>query len=493
MTSTRAAEVLVIGSGAGGAVTALELASAGMDVLMVEEGPRATLEDYGAEPTRAMRRLYRRRGMTPIMGRVPIGYVEGSVLGGSTEINSGFWHRAPREILLRWKAQYDLADALEANLEPHYAWAEELLGVAKSKPPWPESTRVFARGIEAMGWSYDEVPRTAPGCRNTNACASGCPTGAKQGMSRGIIPRAEKAGARVLTGCRVQLLVREKGRVVGVVARVRDPEGFEQLVRFDADHVFVCAGPTETPALLQRSGLRYHVGNSLRIHPYLKVAAKFPEPIHAERSVLPLLQVKEFGSDLSLGGAFFTKGHLAMTLSENWTSSRSEMDHHERMAQYYVGVRGSGRGSVRPSFAAPDAAVIRYELSHVDLYNLSVGLARLATLLLAGGAEAVYPSVQGLPVLRTEIEAARWLDERLPKHGLGLVTVHAFSSCPIGERRERCAADSFGRVLGVENLYLNDASVLPDSPGVNPQATVMAIARRNALNFASRRGNHRGR
>src|SRR5258708_6367071 len=105
MTRTRAAEGLVVGSGAGGAVTALELASAGMGGQRGEEGARATLEDDGGEPTRAMRRLYRRRGMTPILGRVPIGCVEGRVLGGSTEINSGFWHRAPREILLRWKAQ----------------------------------------------------------------------------------------------------------------------------------------------------------------------------------------------------------------------------------------------------------------------------------------------------------------------------------------------------------------------------------------------------
>ena len=155
----------------------------------------------------------------------------------------------------------------------------------------------------------------------------------------------------------------------------------------------------------------------------------------AEGSVLPLLQVKEFGADLSLGGAFFTLGHLAMTLSENWTANRGEMIHHERMAQYYVGVRGSGRGSIRPGLSSPDSTVIRYELSAVDHYNLSVGLARLATLLLAGGAEAVFPSVQGLPAIHSEVEAARWLDERLPRSGLALVTVHAFSSCPSGERR----------------------------------------------------------
>src|SRR5262249_49452452 len=155
--------------------------------------------------------------------------------------------------------------------------------------------------IEEMGWSYEEVPRAAPGCRHTNACAQGCPTGAKQGMSVRLLPEAEAAGARILTGGRALLLLRRGGRVEGVVASLVTPAGVEQLVRIEAAHVFVCAGPTETPALLQRSGIRYHVGNTLRIHPYLKVAARFHETLDAEKSVLPLLQVKEFGPELSLG------------------------------------------------------------------------------------------------------------------------------------------------------------------------------------------------
>src|SRR5207245_7442298 len=141
-------QTLVIGSGAGGAVTALELARAGREVLVHEEGERHDLDHYGGTPTAAMERLYRRRGMTPILGRVPIGYVEGCAVGGSTEINSGFWHRAPRDILLRWKAHYDLCDAAESDLAPHYAWAEQMLGVTRSQRPWPASTKVFARGIE---------------------------------------------------------------------------------------------------------------------------------------------------------------------------------------------------------------------------------------------------------------------------------------------------------------------------------------------------------
>jgi len=479
--SARDRRVVVVGSGAGGAVTALELARSGFEVTVLEEGGRHGLADYGGKPTTAMQRLYRRRGMTPILGRVPIGYVEGRCVGGSTEINSGFWHRAPREVLQRWRSQYELADSSEQDLAPHYAWAEQALGVAVVPGAWPPSTRAFARGVEAMGWSFEEVPRAAPGCRQTNTCAQGCPTGAKQGVSRSILPQAESLGARVRTECRAVSLERERERVRAVLVR-HGAEGSGRLERIEADHVFVCAGPTETPALLRRSGIRDRVGDSLRIHPYLKVAARFPEQLDAAGSVLPLLQVKEFWPDLSFGGAYFTPGHLAMTLGENWTANADEMRHERRMAQYYVGVRGSALGSVRP--AGADRTSIRYELSRLDARNLSVGLARLSTLLLAGGAEAVFPSVYGIPSIRAEADAARWLDHTLPPANLSLVTVHAFSSCPCGERRDRCATDSFGRVFGFANLYVNDASLLPDSAGVNPQGTVMAMARRNALRFA---------
>src|SRR5688572_28562994 len=104
----RKTQVLIIGSGAGGAVTAHTLAGAGFDVTVLEEGARHSAEDYGKNPLEGMRNLYRKRGMTPILGMVPIGYVEGACVGGNTAINSGFWHRTPPSTLLRWKAQYDL-------------------------------------------------------------------------------------------------------------------------------------------------------------------------------------------------------------------------------------------------------------------------------------------------------------------------------------------------------------------------------------------------
>lgn len=477
-------QVLIVGSGAGGATTAIELAKAGFDVVVLEEGQRHSLQSYGQSSTKAMQLLYRNRGMTPIIGSVPIGFVEGKCLGGSTEINSGFWHRLPPEFALRWVKQFEIDDFDLAGLESHYNWAEELLHVSKRKE-LPASTEVFKRGVELMGWSARVVKRAAKDCVNTNACAQGCPKGAKQGMTRNLIPMAEKWGVKFITGAKVKLLIKTGKRINGVLAEIQRDEKTTDLVRLDAEHVILCAGATQTPALLRRSGIKSKVGDTFQIHPMLKVAALFDEEIDAQDSVMPMVQVKEFWPDISLGGSFFTVGHLAMNLSENWLETRDLVKKYRNMATYYVACRGTGKGTVRPARFGSEYSHLKYELSDVDVRHLSQGLARLSTVLLQAGAKSVYPCVQGLPKIESELEAVKWLDENLPKNKLSLTTVHAFSTCPMGEREDKCAANSYGKVFGFENLYLNDASLLPDSPGINPQATIMAVARRNAKHFVA--------
>jgi choline dehydrogenase-like flavoprotein len=118
---------------------------------------------------------------------------------------------------------------------------------------------------------------------------------------------------------------------------------------------------------------------------------------------------------------------------------------------------GHGHVSLLPGFYSP---LLRYRLTANDRHALNDGLHKLTEILAAAGAVAQYPNTN-------------------------LMTIHLFSSCPMGERKSRCAADSFGLVHGEKDLYINDASLLCTAPGVNPQGTIMAIARRNVLHFLS--------
>jgi len=475
------AQVLVIGSGAGGSITALELARAGVDVLILEEGWRHSLDDYGRSAAHAMRTLYRRRGMTPILGSVPIGYVEGRCLGGSTEINSAFWHRTPPLVLAAWRDRFGLAGVEPEAMAPHFDWLERELSVGPYGAALPSMTEVFRQGASLMQWTPREVPRVVRQCACQTPCSSGCRTGGKQSMSRSLLPQAEAAGARVVTGCRVVRLLREGRRVVGAEATLSH-DGTSETIRIEAGHVMVCCGPTETPSLLRRSGITHQVGTGLQIHPMLKVAVRFPFETGAATQPIPLMQINGPVPRVSMGGAHFSAGHLALHMSENWPVLADRMADRNRMAMFHVATRGSGRGSVSPAWLGSGTR-IRYELSPADHSALCLGTANLVDLLFKAGAEEVYPAIHGLPVIGRDDLARRTLDGDIRKSALSLTTVHAFSTCRAGDKHFKTAVNSYGQVWDFDNLYVNDASMLPDSPGVNPQGSIMALARRNAQHF----------
>jgi hypothetical protein len=193
----------------------------------------------------------------------------------------------------------------------------------------------------------------------------------------------------------------------------------------------------------------------------LKVAARFNERIGEDG--MSLLRVKSSGGDRPWRGVLQPQPS-GIDSANNW-ARHDRMHAIDRMACYYV-ARGTRRGARASVTVERGRTHIHYELSNEDMWNLSRGLARLSSLLLQGGAVEVYPAVCGVEPIRTQVEAVRWLDDRLDGRACSLTTVHAFSSCPIGERRERCAADSFGRLHGLDNVYVNDASMIPQS-GVN--------------------------
>jgi len=475
------AQVLIIGSGAGGAITAFELARAGVDVLLLEEGARHSLADYGRDAAHAMRTLYRRRGMTPILGPVPIGYVEGRCLGGSTEINSAFWHRTPPAVLAAWRDRFGMAGAELSDMAPHFEWLEQALSVAPYGDALPSMTAVFRDGARLMNCTPVEVPRVVRQCACQTPCSSGCRTGGKQSMSRSLLPQAEAAGARIVTGCRVVRLRTKGRRVTGADATLSTSDTSESI-RIDAGHVMVCCGPTETPSLLRRSGITHQIGTSLQIHPMLKVAARFPFETGAATQPIPLMQINGPVKRVSIGGAHFSAGHLALHMSENWPVLAGRMADRNRMAMFHVATLGSGRGSVSPAWFGTSTR-IRYSLSPEDHASLCLGAAQLVDLLFHAGAEEVYPAIHGLPVIARGDLSRRTLDGDLHRSSLSLTTVHAFSTCRAGERRFRTAANSYGQIWDIDNLFVNDASMLPDSPGVNPQGSIMALARRNVQHF----------
>ena len=215
----------------------------------------------------------------------------------------------------------------------------------------------------------------------------------------------------------------------------------------------------------------------------MKVVARFPEQVNHERLGVPVHQVREFAPHMSFGCSISSLPYLMLATAdypERRNLIRSQWRH---MAIYYAMIAGPAAGRVRN--AGPDA-LVRYRLSPADWRNLSLGLRRLSRLLLAAGAVELYPSLSGLSPLRTEDDLSL-IPAELPADRTSLMSVHLFSSCPMGENRALCATDSFGRVHGVPDLFIHDASLLCTAPGVNPQGSIVALARRNTLHYLESR------
>lgn len=466
--SAMTVEHLVVGSGAGGALTAARLAEAGRDVLILEEGPHVELSAVEPFSLDQMGHQYRHAGVSAALGRPPVAYAEGRCVGGGTEINSGLYHLAGPSLLEEWRAGWRVADLDHAGLQGFAREPEESLSVQRLPGLAPEASQVLARGSEALGWSSMEVPRWFR--------YDGPDGAAKQSMSRTYVPRALAAGARLRSGTRADKLLVRRGRAVG--ARATGPGGEPLTVH--AEHTWVCGGAIATPALLQRSGLRGGLGKTLSMHPTVKLVARFDHAVDAALDV-PVHQVKEFGPDLSFGGSASRPGYVALALADDWEARRALLDDPGKLAVYYAAIRPrSASGSVRaiPGMRDP---LVTFRLTRPDLALLASGLRRLAHLLLAAGARAVYPSLPGGGTVASAEDVAA-LPATLSR-ATKLMTVHLCSSVPMGEDPSRCPADSYGRVRGAVGLRVNDASLLPSAPGINPQGTIMAIAARNCAQF----------
>jgi choline dehydrogenase-like flavoprotein len=463
--------VLVIGSGAGGAVTAATLAQAGRTVLVVEEGPMVDPDSLEPFSLPEMEVKYRHRGLSAALGTPAIAYAEGRCVGGSTEINSGLYHRLPAELATQWQRTYAIDEFSPEVLDGYAARIEAELGVSQLPGAPPPSSAVLERGASKLGWravEFARVFRYEDGGRAV-----------KQTMARTMIPRALDAGAEVIPDCRVLRLVRRGDHIVGARCR-RTFDGHVEDVLIRAEHVFVCGGAIQTPALLQRSGIRAHIGAGLKLHPTIKIAARFGHPL--DHGDVPMHRVTEFAPSLTIGGSASRKGHVAMALADTSLQLVSSgIDDWEHVVVYYAAIRSEGSGRVVsvPGLRDP---IVTYRLTEGDMSRLARGLVHLGEVLLASGATELYPSVADGAVVRRADELVHWWDA-VTRARTNLMTVHLTSSVRMGENASSVGADSFGRVWGLHNLRVNDASLLPDAPGVNPQGTIMALAVRNSDHF----------
>jgi choline dehydrogenase-like flavoprotein len=469
-------DACVIGAGAGGAVAAAELAEGGMRVVVVEQGPGHSAEEFTARPTQMMSRLYRDGGQTLTFGNPAIVLPLGRGLGGTTLVNSGTCFRTPPAVLERWQRDFHLDGLGPSELEPYFERVERALSVTQVTPELAgENAAVARRGAERLGWSHGYLHRNAKGCVGSGVCAFGCPTSAKQHTGITYIPRARGAGATILTRASARRITTSHGRATGVSVAT---EAGDLEIR--APVVVVAAGTIHTPALLARSGLGAasgQLGRNLSLHPATAAIARMDHIVDMARGVPQSFFIDEFAHEgIMFEGVAGPPAYVAMSLPLTGRRHAEVMSQYRYLAQFGLMVSDSSRGRVHTVAGRP---VIRYDMNEADLHKTRTGLVRLKQLFEAAGAQEVFlPLASG-----AQPETATRRDLRLMAfHPLGTVRADADPS--------RGVVDENLELHDTKGVYVADGAAVPSALGVNPQITIMALATRLAFHLLQTQPTH---
>ncbi|HEX4857675.1 MAG TPA: GMC family oxidoreductase [Usitatibacteraceae bacterium] len=494
-------DVAIVGSGAGGGVSAEILAAAGLRVVMIEEGPLKSSDDFRMREGEAYPSLYqesagrltRDKGITILQGRS---------VGGSTTVNWTSSFRTPAATLGHWQQYHALDDLSPAQMAPWFERMEQRLSIA----PWPVTPNVnndvLRRGMQALGIPHAAIQRNVKGCWNLGYCGMGCPTNAKQSMLVTTIPAALDAGMLLVHSARVLRLGHRRERIATLLAAGMDPAGVEpgaRRIRVHARHVILAAGAIHSPALLMRSAIpdpHRLLGRRTFLHPSVISAALMDGPVEAFNGAPQTIYSDHFLDSLPLDGPVGFKLEAppihpilaGITLPGHGAAHAAWM---KRLPQMQVGIAllrdgfhpESPGGTVH---LRPDGSpVLDYPISGYLWDGARRALATLAEIQFAAGAAIVMPLHDEARPLR------RWSDARAAIDRLDMATLkcrvasaHVMGGCAMGSRARDSVVDAEGRHHQIENLSVIDGSVFPTSIGANPQLSIYALAARNATALA---------
>lgn len=492
---TLRADAVVIGSGAGGAVAAYELARKGLDVLILEAGPYVPSTEFSEDFNDSLERLYQDHGgQTNKEGDLLL--LQGRCVGGSTVVNGCVSFRTPDFILEEWGEKFGLTNISPDAMRPWFERVEQHLSIKENgEHEIAMHSRLVRDGARKLGWSVKPFKRNIRECALTGHCLSGCKTDRKQSMLVTYLPWAMAHGARLHSDTRVTRILENGGRAVGVKAEVVGHDGIKVAdMHVDADIVVLAAGAVQSPLLLLNSGLANtsgQVGKNFACHPSMYVAAKYPHEVYPWRGALLGVYVDEFltpekgGFILEAGGL----GAVEMCLLNEPGTGKPFLQFMEE-ARYKSGIvtliHDHNVGEIRWDNGRK---VVDYKVADSDFPSMLAALKASAEIHFAAGAEKVFvPSVEKLEIHSVdEIDRVLAKLENKPQR-LRLVSYHPQGTLRMGADPANSVVSPHGETHDVKGLYVTDASLLPTSIIVNPQVTVYALASYISSEILARRG-----
>jgi choline dehydrogenase-like flavoprotein len=496
------ADVVVVGSGAGGGVVAGTLAQQGLKVVVVEAAGYFNEADFKQLELVAYQEMYWRGGPTPSAdGNFSL--QAGTTLGGGTTINWTNCLRTPEWVREQWASEHGLEGLDGQEYDAHLDAVLGRIGATDQASDLNGPQQKMKEGCERLGWDFRTVVRNVDLSKYSPEAAGylgfGDPSGAKQSTAQTFLRDAFDNDADILVRTRAQRVLVENGRAAGVEAQYADPEsGRTARVVVRAPQVVVACGALETPALLLRSQIGGPaVGDYLRLHPALAFFGYYGDDLRAWWGAPHAGLSHEF-QNLEDGYGFLIEGAQYTTAvggsATPWTSGEQ---HKELMSRYRYGGtfimllrdRGHGRVVLDPA----GEAVPFYSMADpLDLKHTRVAIEKLIRLHEAAGAQEIMSLAAQLPRWRRGDNLERFIEraQRVPQRAGGqkLFSAHQMGTARMGTDPQTSVANPFGELHDVKGVWIGDGSAFPTPSGVNPMVSIMALARRTALAVADAAG-----
>ena len=499
-------DVVIVGSGAGGGTTAEVLTTAGLNVLMIEEGPFKSSSDFRMRERDAYPQLYQESAGRQTKDK-GITILQGRAVGGSTTVNWTSSFRTPLATLKHWQTVWGLAEYSETGLAPWFAKMEARLNIA----PWSvapnENNDILRRGCEKLGIPSAAIRRNVKGCWNLGYCGMGCPTNAKQSMLVTTIPDALDRGMTLIHSARVEKLSSRYGQITSLVAHgmAAGDVGVNTIagpyrIFITAKHYVLAGGAINNPALMLRSNLpdpHHTLGKRTFLHPSPVSAAIMGEKVEAYSGapqtiysdhfldtmphdgpigfkleappihpILAGITLQGFGDDHAMWMKRLPNMHVAIALMRD--------GFHPQSVGGSVGIRNDGSG------------LLDYTISPYVWDGIRHALLVMVEIQFAAGAKIVMPLHEDAKPYRNWADARRAI-AALPMQTLRtrVASAHVMGGCTMGVDARTSVTRSDGRHHQLENLWVFDGSVFPTSIGANPQLSIYAMAARNAAGLAA--------
>jgi choline dehydrogenase-like flavoprotein len=482
------ADFVVIGSGAAGASAAAVLSARGYSVALIEEGPWVRTREISPDMLHSFKRVMRGLATNMVVGRAMFPLLQGRCVGGSTAINSAIAWLPPERILMRWEREFGLGSTLSArSLEPHFQEIERALNVRSVEDATlGESNRLFGEAAELVGIRSERIRRYENGCEGSGLCLTGCMRGKKLSMNITHVPEVLRAGGRIYTSARVERVEAERGRAAVVRARFDGPKKAVLRVRARRG-VLVAASAVQTPGVLRRSGLRNrHLGRHFQAHPGLSVAGSFDRPIRMSFGATQGWNSLHYAESegFKLETVSLPPELAAIRLPGFGPNLVKQLMDYPNLASWAVIVKADAEGEVITSFGQETA---KYQMTTRDIMRMRSGLKLLSEMMFAAGAREVWPAVWGMPKVLTSRDQVRlWDNAPLDARAYTPMASHLFGSTRMGVDPGASVVDTQFETHELPGLYVVDSSVFPTNIGVNPQHTIMAVARLGATLIAER-------